>query len=86
MPQTSNSPHHGEVRKWRMERDPIQFETFVTETGDEVEVSYSGSESSVSERYCAHCDTWTEVRGVFESLKWLARHDKGDCVGEGSKQ
>ncbi len=72
------SDGHGRSRNYRIERELARDE-FETPDGETIAVEYAGSECSVSEVYCANCQTWTEVRGVTGKLRWLAHHEMGDC-------
>lgn len=71
---------HGATRRYRVETTTTSLGTGVTPSGKEIPIA-CGEQVSVVEQYCAHCDTWEDVRGVTGALKWMAKHDKGDCVG-----
>jgi len=86
-------PTHGATRNYRLERelaredfelpDDVRLLGTVSVGGGgqkAVAVEYVGSECSVQERYCSHCEEWVECRGVTGAIGWLARHRDGDCV------
>lgn len=59
---------HGSKRNWRIEREPNITQSFTDARGNELAVSYSPSEHSVVERYCAVCDSWTEQHGILDAV------------------
>ena len=61
-------PDHGAERNRRMESkvETQEFET--ADNGERFAVSFVGSQSTVSERFCSTCDDWREVRGVLGPL------------------
>lgn len=56
---------HGSTRGHHMERRRLTAAATVTE--------------SVSQRFCAHCGAWVDVRGVTGALAFMSHHDSGDC-------
>ena len=65
---------HGAERHRRVETtysEPVTLVDTETQT-----VLYTGplsaSASTVTERYCANCDAWFEMRGIFGALQVIA--------------
>lgn len=73
------APEHGSERGWRLERDAPAGMTFaIGPNGETFELTLPPTqEVSVVEKFCAHCGTWTTVRGVTGALRWMAEHDGG---------
>lgn len=80
-PEEPPSPAHNEQRNYRIERTPYTSQFDVQGRGT-LRLTTSDL-ASVEERYCAHCRTWVECRGVLGGLQFLAFHDPGDCVKKG---
>lgn len=70
---------HGEVRNWREETTySAGPECFDATTGESLgQIPGLSVTQSVSERWCAHCGVWVEVRGVMGALSFDINHEHG---------
>lgn len=39
----------------------------------------SGTDQTIAETYCGHCQKWIQTNGVMGPLKFMATHEDGDC-------
>lgn len=64
------APQHGDERN---RREESEWTAPRPHTGHGLTVS-------VSERWCATCQRWVEIRGVMGGLRWMAEHEHAEVA------
>ncbi len=59
-------PKHGQIKNWR-EETRVEFEDY-TVNGEQFRAVCFAETHPVSERYCATCQKWIVIRGIFEIM------------------
>lgn len=84
MDKSEPEPKHGEIRNHRMET--VQGEDRELLDGRTGEVVYRGPMVSMTqtacEKWCSHCKKWVRCAGIMGPIRFLAFHDKADCVND----